>query len=68
MTGPILGGAIATFIGMKRKGVTGGIIATLGVVFPSLVIITVIAAFLSNFAQLQFVRDAFAGSGSASVC
>lgn len=51
----------ATFIGMKRKGVTGGIIATLGVVFPSLVIITVIAAFLSNFAQLQFVRDAFAG-------
>ena len=51
----------ATFIGMKRKGVTGGIIATLGVVLPSLVIITVIAAFLSNFAQLQFVRDAFAG-------
>ena len=51
----------ATFIGMKRKGVPGGIIATLGVVFPSLVIITVIAACLSNFAQLQVVKDAFAG-------
>ena len=51
----------ATFIGMKRKGIPGGITATLGVVFPSLVIITVIAAFLSNFAQIQFVKDAFAG-------
>ena len=46
---------------MKRKGIPGGITATLGVVFPSLVIITVIAAFLSNFAQIQFVKDAFAG-------
>lgn len=51
----------ATFIGMKRKGIPGGITATLGMVFPSLVIITVIAAFLSNFAQIQFVKDAFAG-------
>ena len=51
----------ATFIGMKKRGIPGGIIATLGVVFPSLVIITVIAAFLSNFSQIQFVKDAFAG-------
>ncbi|MBQ5414927.1 MAG: chromate transporter, partial [Firmicutes bacterium] len=32
----------ATFVGRKRKGVPGGIFATLGVVFPSLVIITII--------------------------
>ena len=51
----------ATFIGQKYKGIAGGIVATLGVVFPSLVIITVIAACLSNFAQLQVVKDAFAG-------
>lgn len=36
----------ATFIGYKLKGIIGGIVATLGVVFPSLVIIMIIAAFL----------------------
>ena len=51
----------ATFIGYKRKGVIGGIIATLGLVFPSIVIITVIAAFISNFAELSIVKNAFAG-------
>ncbi len=51
----------ATFIGMKQKGIPGGIVATLGVVFPSMVIITVIAAFLTNFANLPVVKDAFAG-------
>ncbi len=51
----------ATFIGNKNRGVIGGIAATLGVVFPSIVIITVIAAFISNFSDLQVVKDAFAG-------
>ena len=51
----------ATFIGNKNRGVIGGIAATLGVVFPSIVIITVIAAFISNFSELQVVKDAFAG-------
>jgi len=50
----------STFIGYKRKGVAGGIIATLGFVFPALIIITAIAAFLQNFADLQVVKDAFA--------
>ncbi len=52
---------VATFIGNKRKGILGGIVATLGVVFPSLVIITLIAAFLQNFADLEIVKHAFAG-------
>ena len=51
----------ATFIGNKNKGVLGGIVATLGVVFPSIVIITLIAAFLQNFADLAIVKNAFAG-------
>ena len=51
----------ATFIGRKVKGDLGGIVATLGVVFPSLVIITIIAAFLRNFADLPAVKNAFAG-------
>lgn len=51
----------ATFIGQKQKGISGGIIATLGLVFPSLVIITAIAAVLTNFAEIKAVQDAFAG-------
>lgn len=51
----------ATFIGQKQKGTIGGIVATLGVVFPSLVIITIIAAFISNFSDLEIVKNAFAG-------
>ena len=51
----------ATFIGQKLKGVAAGITATLGVVFPSLVIILVLAAFIRNFAHLPAVIHAFAG-------
>ena len=57
----------ATFIGNKKKGTLGGIVATLGVVFPSLVIIVVIAAFISNFSSLPAVKNAFAGI-RACVC
>lgn len=57
----------ATFVGVKQKGVLGGIIATLGLVFPCLVIISVIAAFLKNFADLPVVIHAFAGI-RACVC
>lgn len=57
----------ATFIGRKHAGIPGGILATLGVVFPSLVIITVIAAFIANFADLPLVKNAFAGI-RACVC
>lgn len=51
----------ATFVGQKQADVLGGIFATLGVVFPSLVIITIIAAFIQNFAHLPAVQSAFAG-------
>lgn len=39
----------------------GGITATLGVVFPSLVIITILAGLITNFAHLAWVQNAFAG-------
>ena len=51
----------ATFVGQKTAGILGGIIATLGVVFPSLVIICIITAFIQNFAELAVVQNAFAG-------
>ena len=51
----------ATFIGQKYGGAIGGIVATLGMVFPSLVIITILAAFINNFAHIAWVQNAFAG-------
>lgn len=51
----------ATFIGNKYKGILGGIIATLGCIFPSLIIITIIAACLQNFAEFAVVGHALAG-------
>lgn len=57
----------ATFVGQKYRGTPGAIFCTLGVVFPSLIIITVIAAFISNFAHLPLVQNAFGGI-RACVC
>ena len=51
----------STFVGRSQAGIAGGIVATLGLVFPSLVIIMVIAAFLQNFMHLDFVVHAFNG-------
>lgn len=51
----------ATFVGQKKKGAVGGILATLGVVFPSLIIISVLAGVITNFSHLKVVEDAFAG-------
>ena len=51
----------ATFIGYKVAGTVGGIVATLGVIFPPVVIITVIAGILTNFADVPAVKSAFAG-------
>lgn len=51
----------ATFVGQKQAGVAGGIAATLGVVFPSLVIITILAGLITNFSHLAWVQNAFAG-------
>ena len=51
----------ATFIGQKNKGVLGGIIATLGLVFPSLVIISLLAGVITTFSHLAWVAHAFGG-------
>ncbi|MBO4235549.1 MAG: chromate transporter [Firmicutes bacterium] len=51
----------ATFIGKKQAGTLGGILATLGVVFPSVVIITLLAGVIQKFSDLEAVKNAFAG-------
>ncbi len=49
----------ATFVGYKRQGVLGAISATIGSIFPSVIIVVIIAAVLNNFAQLPIVQHAF---------
>lgn len=51
----------ATFIGYDHAGILGGIFATLGVVFPSVVIILLVAALLTGFMDNLYVGYALAG-------
>lgn len=56
---------VSVFIGYSRKKIPGGIAAAFGVVSPCIVIISIIAACLSNFQDNVYVQHAFAG---ISVC
>lgn len=58
---------VATFIGYKLKGIPGAVFATLGVVTPSMIIIGLIAALVSNFRELEVVQWAFSGIRAAVV-
>lgn len=51
----------ATFVGYKVGGVVGGIVATLGMVTPSLIIITIIASLISRFNEIELVQKALSG-------
>lgn len=52
---------VSTFIGEKKAGVIGALCATTGFLTGPIAIILAIAAFLSNFADLEIVQHAFAG-------
>lgn len=51
----------ATFVGQKTNGTWGGIFATLGMIFPSIVIISILAGVIETFSHLAWVQNAFAG-------
>ena len=51
----------ATFIGKKYQGTIGGIVATLGVVFPSVIIISLLAGVIEYFSDIAWIKNAFAG-------
>ena len=51
----------ATFVGTKLRGALGGAVATIAVVMPSLIIITIISTVLKSFASYEIVQHAFAG-------
>lgn len=52
---------VATYIGYRRRGPVGAIFTTLGIVCPSLIIICIIAGFLTQFAEYAVVQHAFSG-------
>ena len=56
---------VATFIGYKQAGVIGAVVGVTGIVFPSLIIIILIAAFLSNFSEIMWIRRALKGINAA---
>ena len=52
---------VSTFIGHKKRGIPGALAATAGFLTAPVIIILLIAAFLTNFASLEIVQHAFAG-------
>ena len=51
----------ATFIGYNKKGIAGALFATSGMVFPSIVIISLIAKFFQHFQEYEVIQNAFGG-------
>ncbi len=62
-----MGVNMATYVGFHTAGVPGGMVATLGLIFPSVVIILIIAGFLQKFRQSKAVDGVFYGLRAASV-
>ena len=62
-----MGVNMATYVGFHTAGVIGGVVATLGLVSSSIVIILVIAGFLQRFRQSKAVDGVFYGLRAASV-
>jgi len=63
--GPI-GVNMATYVGFETAGLLGAVIATLGLVTPSVIVILIIAGFLQKFRQSKAVNDVFYGLRPAS--
>ena len=51
----------ATFTGYKKAGFLGALVATLGIVVPSFIVIFLISMFLDNFLEITIVANAFKG-------
>lgn len=51
----------ATFCGYKMAKNIGGVVASLGFITPSIIIITLISKFLENFSHIEAIQHAFVG-------
>lgn len=63
--GPI-GVNMATYAGFRTEGIAGSVIATLGLITPSIIVILIVAAILSRFEKSKAVQYAFYGLRAAS--
>lgn len=61
MTPGIIAVNTATFIGYQQKGILGAIVATLGMILPSVLIILLIVFFFEPYFDLPLLQHAFAG-------
>jgi chromate transporter len=61
-----LGVNMATYVGFKTAGLEGGVVATLGLVAPSIIIILIIARILQQFKESKAVKKVFYGLRPAS--
>ena len=61
-----MGVNMATYVGYQISGIPGAIVATLGLIFPSIVVIIIIAGFLQKFRQSKTVDAVFQGLRPAS--
>jgi chromate transporter len=52
---------LASFIGYKRHGVAGAVVATIGFILPGITLVTLAGILLSNFSNIPVVRNAFSG-------
>ena len=52
---------VATFVGTKRAGILGGLVATIGTILPSFIIIYAITFFIVEFKENPWVNYAFMG-------
>jgi chromate transporter len=64
--GPI-GVNMATYVGYSTTGILGGLVATLGLITPSIIVILVVAHFLKTYKDNKWVNAAFYGLRAASV-
>lgn len=62
-----MGVNIATYAGFNTGGILGGILATLGLVAPSVIIIIIVAKFLDKFKENKYVQAVFYGLRPAVV-
>ena len=63
--GPI-GVNMATYAGYITAGIPGAVTATIGLITPSVIVILIVAAFLSKFHENKYVNGAFYGLRPAS--
>ena len=64
--GPI-GINMATYVGFTSAGILGSVLATLGFIIPSIIIVSIVSKFLKKFNENKFVKGAFYGLRAVSV-